>query len=125
MVDQNRGGAHAKVCKVKHAVMFGGAVSLCLVLLTKFATGFSADGPHWVPCASIDCKVATTLKNSPLQMLKTRQNAAGISQIRNYHALSSRIASDLRQIYFDVPKIVHQVWLGEKPPPLAWLNSWR
>lgn len=125
MVDQNRAGAHAKVCKVKFAVVFGGTVSLCLVLLTKFAAGFSTDGPHWIPCATIDCKVATTLKNSPLQMLKARQNVPGISQIQNYHALSNRVASDMTQIYFDVPKIVHQVWLGETPPPLAWVDSWR
>ncbi|KAL0029731.1 hypothetical protein WJX79_005981 [Trebouxia sp. C0005] len=59
------------------------------------------------------------------KMLKARQNVPGISQIQNYHALSNRVASDMTQIYFDVPKIVHQVWLGETPPPLAWVDSWR
>jgi mannosyltransferase OCH1-like enzyme len=24
-----------------------------------------------------------------------------------------------------IPKIIHQIWIGEKPPPYIWINTWK
>ena len=97
--------------------------------MTFIFAKFSATSPHgqshWIPCAVIDCEVATTLFNAPLLMLNNRKHNPSVQSIEDYHTLNALNATDLGKIYFDIPKIVHQVWLGEQNPPLAWINSWR
>ncbi|KAL0053879.1 hypothetical protein WJX82_000588 [Trebouxia sp. C0006] len=31
----------------------------------------------------------------------------------------------LEQVYFDIPKTIHQIWIGKQPPPQAWIDTWR
>ena len=95
-------------------------------VVTWTATGSSHSiQNHWIPCASIDCDIATTLDNAPLLFLKSRASNSAVSLIKDYHDLNGYASSAMRTTYFDIPKIVHQVWLGDKEPPHAWINSWR
>ena len=107
------------------SVMVAGILMTVTLLCANLAATLPNGQNHWIPCAVIDCAVATTLRTAPLQMLKNRKHDSSITKIEDYHALNSLNATDLREMYFDVPKIVHQVWLGEQDPPMAWIDSWR
>ena len=34
-------------------------------------------------------------------------------------------ATETRDNKFVIPKVIHQVWIGHKIPPMAWINTWR
>ena len=85
---------------------------------------FSSKGDYWVPCAKMKCSHAATLTNSPLQRLKRRKHTDGITTVRDYDQLAGPDTAALQQLYFDIPKVLHQVWLGDKPP-YDWINAWR
>lgn len=111
--------------EVQVSIVVAGILMTVILLSAKFAATLPNGQNHWIPCAVIDCGVATTLKNAPLQMLKNRKRDSSVTLIEDYYTLNSFNATDLRKMYFDVPKIVHQVWLGEQDPPVAWIDSWR
>ena len=100
---------------------------LCTVtfLYANLVATLSNGQGHWIPCAVIDCQVATTLTNAPLQLLNNRKYKPSVQSIEDYYALNDLNATDLTKIFFDIPKIVHQVWLGDQDPPMAWIDSWR
>ena len=80
---------------------------------------------YWLPCAGINCNSAATLANAPLYLLRDRRWQHNIEVMSDYFELNGKSASDLPTAYFDIPKVIHQVWLGQQEPPLAWINSWR
>lgn len=104
--------------------------SLCAIALFAVLTVLSfCERPirqtYWLPCARIDCKSAATLANAPLRMLRDRRRQHDMEITSDFHEMNGKKAANLLNTYFDIPKIVHQVWLGEQEPPLAWINSWR
>lgn len=107
------------------SIMLAGILMTMILLFANLAATLPNGQNHWIPCAVIDCGVATTLKSAPLQMLKNRKRDSSVTVIDDYYMLNTFNATDLKEMYFDVPKIVHQVWLGEQEPPVAWIDSWR
>lgn len=80
---------------------------------------------HWTPCASFDCSVATVFDKAPVAELRRRKQLPDTRFVDDFFELHGHNISVLGQVYYDVPKIIHQIWIGVKEPPTAWIDTWR
>lgn len=106
-------------------VLFGATVPFVLLAWlcwNTFPSGTNGLENYWVPCAAVDCLVATTLENAPLKSLKHRKFQKGITVVDDFETV---IGGNVNTSYFSIPKTVHQIWLGDKPPPFVWIDTWR
>ena len=110
------------------------ALLTAVLVLTSLFAAFNEKGlvslshrksSHWIPCAILSCGLATALTNSPTNFLRARKEAHNIDVVTDYHELNGRNSEHLSRIYFQVPKTVHQIWLGESQAPSVWIDSWR
>lgn len=98
-----------------------------IVIISRRSRPMYAHDDLWVPCANFDCTVAADLANAPLQAVKTRKLTPGMHIEADYNvfkAVNNRTIA-LEQVYFDIPKTIHQIWVGKQPPPRAWIDTWR
>ncbi|DBB14309.1 TPA: hypothetical protein ACH3X3_001244 [Trebouxia sp. C0006] len=116
-----------RVRAMKKSVLVGGAVSILIVLMVvaNLLLKRPVSSSYWLPCATIDCKGATTLDNAPVDMLKRRRNSPSIVHVQDFHELNGLAIREIANVYFEIPQVIHQVWLGDKTPPYAWVDSWR
>jgi hypothetical protein len=63
------------------------------------------------------------LNASVVAMLEARQKK--LPNIDDYHDFGVSGTKELLKVSFKVPKIIHQVWIGDRPPPSALLDTWR
>jgi hypothetical protein len=75
------------------------------------------------PCFFLNDSSAAVLNTDTLAFYQTRQ--ADTQHIYDWFQLTGSSRGVLQQVTFAIPKVVHQVWLGDAPPPSAWLDTWR
>lgn len=77
-----------------------------------------------IPCYNPTETEAADLDPDTLQRIQKRND--GISnRIEDYADIGDAATSDLHNIAFRIPKIIHQVWLGPAKPPLKLVDGWR
>lgn len=66
--------------------------------------------PLHVPCFPFNETQAATL--DPPVLLQLQQHRARVSSIDDWTKLGVRTRPDLAHVWFAVPKVIHQVWVG-------------
>ena len=78
---------------------------------------------NWVPCAVINCELATTVAAAPMVSLRNKRRDSLVTAVEDFKAWN--LTRSLQNVYFDIPKVIHQVWLGDDTPPTVWIDTWR
>jgi hypothetical protein len=78
---------------------------------------------HRVPCFSFNETDAALLEPRLVTALQERQ--ARVEGLEDWTQLGVRSRAELAQVAFTIPKVIHQVWLGPRPPPTDLLDTWR
>jgi len=84
-----------------------------------------ATGQHsWTPqCYDLNDSGAAWLDPEVVAALTDRQ--AKLQPVDDWFQLTGSTRSALQRSAFRIPRVLHQVWLGPKAQPAAWLDTWR
>jgi hypothetical protein len=88
-----------------------------------FSSGARDAAQHRVPCFSFNETDAALLEPRLVTALQERQ--ARVEGLEDWTQLGVRSRAELAQVAFTIPKVIHQVWLGPRPPPTDLLDTWR
>lgn len=79
---------------------------------------------EWRPqCYDFTEGNAAELNATVLELLNARQKQ--LPNIDDFYYFLGASTYRLLAVSFTIPKVIHQVWIGEKQPPAALLDTWR
>jgi mannosyltransferase OCH1-like enzyme len=66
---------------------------------------------------------AAVLDPAVLQVLQRRQQHA--HPVEDWYQLGNSSREVLQYTSFNIPKVIHQIWVGSAPQPSKWIDTWR
>lgn len=78
---------------------------------------------NWhVPCFSFTNDLAAVLE--PTRLAALAASKAQLPAVSDWETLIGQSRAALQSVFLDVPKVIHQIWLGTNPVP-AVLDTFR
>jgi hypothetical protein len=86
--------------------------------------------PANVPCFKLRGADAAAVREAsavldPVALSLLRARAKQLPAVDDWAQLMGRPRSALASVSFAIPRVMHQIWLGSRPPPTALMHQWR
>jgi hypothetical protein len=83
----------------------------------------SSGAPWMTSCYSLDDNRKAVLSPTVLQLLRQRQQHS--QPVEDWFQLGNSSRAVLQCTSFNIPKVIHQIWVGSASQPKKWLDTWR